>query len=79
METVVKEHIKSKKKKIQAQNTQEIRDTVKRPNLHITGIEEEETQIKSTENIFDKNHRRKFPLTKIRDTYLVTRRAQNIK
>lgn len=51
---------------------------MKRPNLHITGIEEE-TQIKSTENIFDKNHRRKFPLTKIRDTYLVTRIAQNIK
>lgn len=75
---MVKEHIKSKKKKLQAQNTKEIRDTMKRPNLHITGIEEE-TQIKSTENIFDKNHRRKFPLTKIRDTYLVTRIAQNIK
>lgn len=52
---------------------------MKRSNLYIIGIEEEEIQIKSTENIFDKNHRRKFPLTKMGDTYLITRRAQNIK
>lgn len=52
---------------------------MKRPNQHITGIEEEEIHIKSTENIFDKHRRRKFPLTEMGDTYLVTRRAQNIK
>lgn len=75
---MVKEHIKSNIY-IQAQNTQEIWDTMKRSNLYIIGIEEEEVQIKSTENIFDKNHRRKFPLTKMGDTYLITRRAQNIK
>lgn len=52
---------------------------MKRSNLYVIGIEEEEIQIKSTENIFDKNRRRKFSLTKMGDTYLITRRAQNIK
>lgn len=43
------------KKKIQVQNIQEVQDVTKRQNLWILGIEAvEETQIKGTENIFDK-------------------------
>lgn len=44
-----------KPKKLQAQNSKEIWDTMKRQNLGIIGIEEEETQAKGTEN------RRKLP------------------
>lgn len=42
------------KPKTQAQNIQEIWDNMKRPNPHIIGIEGEETQVKRTENIFNK-------------------------
>ena len=43
------------KKKFQLQNVQEIHETMKRPNLKIIGIEEgEESQLKGTENIFNK-------------------------
>lgn len=44
MDTSVNEHVKSKK--FQAQNIQEIQDSIKRPNLKIIGIKEEETQVK---------------------------------
>jgi len=36
------------------QNVQEIRDTMKRPNLRIIGIEEDEVQLWGPENIFNK-------------------------
>ena len=36
------------------QNTQEIWDTMKRPNIRIIGIEGEETQLKNSENVFNK-------------------------
>jgi hypothetical protein len=42
------------------QTTQEIWDTMKRPNLRIKGIEED-SQLKGPEDIFNKNHGRKFP------------------
>lgn len=44
MDTSVNEYVKSKK--FQAQNIQEIQDSIKRPNLKIIGIKEEETQVK---------------------------------
>ena len=55
-DTTVKE--KSKYKKLLAQRIQEIQDTMKRPNLRIIGIEEnEDSQFKGPENVFQKNHR----------------------
>ena len=50
----VKGNIKSNKSL--TQNIHEIWNTMKRPNLRIIGIEEEEVQLKgnSTENLFDK-------------------------
>jgi hypothetical protein len=51
--TTVKEN--SKHKKFLTQNIQEIQDTMKRPNLKIIRIEEnEDSQLKGHENIFNK-------------------------
>lgn len=47
------------KKSRQTQGNQEIRDTLKRPNIQIIG-REEETKVKSTENTFYKIEE-KFP------------------
>ena len=52
IDSSVKENIKSNK--TLTQNIQELRDTMKRANLRIIGIEEWEVQLKSTENIFNK-------------------------
>ena len=49
-DTPVKENIKSKT--FLAQNTQEIWDTIKRPILRITVIEDEEFQLQGPESIF---------------------------
>jgi hypothetical protein len=43
------------------QNIQEIWDTMKRPNLRIIGIEEEDSQLKGPENIFNKIKEENFP------------------
>ena len=60
MNTLVKENVKSGT--TQAQNIQEIWDTMKRPNLRIIGIEEgEESQLKGPENIFNKIIEENFP------------------
>jgi hypothetical protein len=53
----VKENDKSKK--FLTQNSQEIRDIIKRPNLRIIVIED--SQVKELENLFQKNHGRKLP------------------
>lgn len=37
-----------------AQNTHDIQDAMKRPELRIIGVEENETLVKSTQNIFTK-------------------------
>lgn len=75
MDILVKENLKFKK--IQAQNIQEIKDSIKRPNLLITGIEEEEEiQIKGRKNIFN-NIRRKYPQPKEVDAYQATRNIWN--
>jgi hypothetical protein len=51
MGTTIKEN--GKCKKILTQNIQEIQDTMKRPNLLIIGVDEnEDFQIKEPENIF---------------------------
>jgi hypothetical protein len=56
----VKENVKSKN--IQAQNIQDIWNTLKRPNLRIIGIEEgEETQVKYTGNMFNEITEEIFP------------------
>jgi esterase/lipase len=42
-------------------NIQELTDSIKRPNLRIMGIEEEEVQAKATHNIFNKIITENFP------------------
>ena len=59
IDTTLKENTKYKKL---TQNIQEIKDTMKRPNLRIIVIKEsEDSQSKGPENNFNKNHKRKFP------------------
>jgi hypothetical protein len=51
--TTMKEN--GKCKKILTQNTQEIQDTMRRPNLQIIGVDEKEDfQLKEPANIFNK-------------------------
>jgi hypothetical protein len=51
-----------KSKKLLTQNTQEIQDTIRRPNLRIIGIEEsEDFQLKRPVNIFNKIIEENFP------------------
>ena len=53
IDTTVKEN--SKHKKLLNQNIQEIQDTMKRPNLRIIRIEEnEDSQFKGPKNVFNK-------------------------
>jgi hypothetical protein len=53
MDTTIKEN--AKLKKIITQNIQEIQDTMRRPNLRIIGIDEnEDFQLKGPVNIFNK-------------------------
>ena len=58
--TTIKEN--GKCKKILTQNIQEIQDTVRRPNLRIIGVDEnEDFQFKRSVNIFNKILEEKFP------------------
>ena len=60
MDTAIKEN--GKCKKILTQNIQEIQDTMRRPNLRIIGIEENENfQLKGLANIFNKIIEENFP------------------
>ena len=53
MDTTIKENAKCKK--ILTQNIQEIQDTMRKPNLRIIGVDEnEEFQLKGPANIFNK-------------------------
>jgi hypothetical protein len=75
MDITIKEN--TKLKKILTQNIQEIQDTMRRQNLRIIGVgENEDFQLKGTANIF-KNYRRKFPIPKERDVHKHTRSLQN--
>jgi uncharacterized coiled-coil DUF342 family protein len=61
--TTIKENTKCKK--ILTQNIQEIEDTMKRPNLQIIGVDEnEDFQLKGLANIFNKIIEENFPILK---------------
>jgi hypothetical protein len=58
--TTIKENAKCKK--ILTQNIQEMQDTMRRPNLRIIGVEEnEDFQLKAPANIFNKIIEENFP------------------
>jgi hypothetical protein len=60
MDTTIKENVKCKKSL--TQNTQEIQDTMRRPNLWIRGVDEnEDFQLKGPANIFNKIIEENFP------------------
>jgi hypothetical protein len=60
MDTTIKEN--AKLKKILSKNIQKIQDTMRRPNLRIIGIDEDENfQPKWLVNIFNKNIEENFP------------------
>ena len=78
MDASVKENVKSKKE--QAQNIQEIKDTMKRSNIRIIELEEgESTYAKGTENIFNKIIEKKAAQTDEGGAYQCTRSMQYIK
>ena len=63
-----------KYKKILNQNIQEIEDTMRRPNLRITYVNENEGfQLKGPVNIFNKIIKENFPKLKERDAHEHTR------
>jgi hypothetical protein len=63
MGTTIKEN--SKCKKILTQNIQEIQDTMRRPNLRIVGVDEnEDFHLKGPKNIFNKIIEENFPYVK---------------
>ena len=63
IDTTVKENAKSKK--LLTQNIQEIQDTMRRPNLRIIGIDEnEDLQLRGPVNIFNKITKENFPSLK---------------
>jgi hypothetical protein len=69
METTIKENAKCK-----------IQDTLRRPNLRIIGIDEnEDSQLKVSVNIFNKIIDENFPTLKKRDAHEHTRSLQNSK
>ena len=60
MDTTIKENAKCKK--ILTQNIQKIQDTMRRPNLQIIGVDEnEDFQLKGPANIFNKIIEENFP------------------
>jgi len=79
IDTTVKDNTKCKK--ILTQNIQEIQDTMRRPNLRIIGIDEnEDFQLKGPANIFNKIIEENFPNIKkempmiIQETYRTSNR-----
>ena len=62
--TTIKEN--GKCKKILTQNIQEIQDTIRRPNVRIIGVDEnEDFQLKGPANIFNKIIEENFPNLKV--------------
>jgi hypothetical protein len=77
--TTIKENEKCKK--IPSQNIQEIHDTIRRPNLWIIGVDEnEDFQLKGQANMFNKTIENNFPNLKkempvnIQEAYRYTNR-----
>jgi hypothetical protein len=59
---IVDTTIKENAKKILTQNIQEIQDTMRRPNLLVIGVDEnEDSQLKGPANIFNKIIEENFP------------------
>jgi hypothetical protein len=78
MGTIIKENAKCKK--ILTQNIQENQDTMRRPNLQIIGVDEnEDFQLKGPAKNLQQNYRRKLPKPKERDAHEHTRSLQNSK
>ena len=76
--TTIKEN--GKCKKILTQNIQEIQDKMRRPNLLIIEVDEnEDFQLKGPANIFNKIREEKLPIPKERDAHEHTRSLQNSK
>ena len=76
--TTIKEN--GKCKKIQTQNIQKIQDTMRRPNLQIIGIDEnEDFSTQRASKYLQENYRRKLPKPKERDAHEHTRSLQNSK
>jgi hypothetical protein len=74
--TTIKENAKCKK--ILTQNIQKTQDTMRRPNLQIIGIDEnEDVQLKGPANIFNKIIEKKLPKHKERDAHEYTKSLQN--
>ena len=74
----IKENAKCKK--ILTQNIQEIKDTMRTPNLHIIGIDEnEDFSTQRASKYLQQNYRRKLPKPKERDAHEHTRSLQNSK
>jgi DNA-binding FrmR family transcriptional regulator len=74
----IKENAKCKK--ILTQNIQEIQDTMRRPNLRIIGIDEnEDFSTERASKYLQQNYRRKLPKVKERDAHEHTRSLQNPK
>jgi hypothetical protein len=79
MDTTIKENAKCKK--VLTQNIQEIQNTMRRPNLRIIGINEnEDFQLKGTVNIYNKiieenfhNLKKEMPVN-IQETYITPNR-----
>jgi hypothetical protein len=76
MDTTIKENAKCKMQKDPNTNIQEIQDTMRRPNLRIRGVDEnEDFQLKGAANIFSKSIEENFPYLKkempmnIQETY----------
>jgi hypothetical protein len=81
MDTTIKKMQIAKYKKILTQNIQEIQDTMRRPNLMIIGIDEnEDFQLKGPANIFNKIIEENFPYLKkeisiiIKEAYITPNR-----
>jgi hypothetical protein len=62
MQNAKKKKKKEREREILTQNIQEIQDTIRRPNLRIIGIDEnEDFQLKGPANIFNKIIEENFP------------------
>jgi hypothetical protein len=76
--TIIKENAKCKK--ILTQNIQVIQDTMRRPNLQIIGVDEnEDFSTQRASKYLQQNCRRKIPKPKERDAHEHTRSLQNSK
>jgi hypothetical protein len=72
IDTTVNEN--SNHKKLLTQSIKEIQDTIKRPNLRIIGIEEnEDSQLKGPQNVFNKIIGKNLSQPKERDGHKCTR------